>query len=191
MSKEKIVDRVYYFVCSDFSVNEFRLLLRTYYDSRPLYVEAVFFIHFMDGRLISTISNLMTLTFNIQYFIHSVVRIYKERDDILKSIKNDELSAQATWNTALPLHHLCYRAASIYRYRLWEKSSTIRKILPQRILENIRDTIEIKKIEDGCMAEHPIYPVDRAGVRERGEHSTIAYSPREIYLNINFHRKDD
>nr|BDT62048.1 MAG: hypothetical protein [Penaeus monodon majanivirus B] len=193
---EKTVDRVYYFVVSDFQVNEFRLLLRTYYDSRPLYVEIVFFIHLMDGRLINTISNLMTLTFDIQHFVHSVVSVYKERDAILKFIQKDEVNARVTWNTVLPLQQLCYRAASNYRNRFWENRSTTGKIVPPQIWKIIEDTTEIKKIENGyerkiCMAEHLIYPVDRAAVRERGELSTIAYSPREVYLNINYYREDD
>lgn len=193
---EKTVDRVYYFVVSDFQVNEFRLLLRTYYDSRPLYVEIVFFIHLMDGRLINTISNLMTLTFDIQHFVHSVVSVYKERDAILKFIQKDEVNARVTWNTVLPLQQLCYRAASNYRNRFWENRSTTCKIVPPQIWKIIEDTTEIKKIENGyerkiCMAEHLIYPVDRAAVRERGELSTIAYSPREVFLNINYYREDD
>nr|BDT61954.1 MAG: hypothetical protein [Penaeus monodon majanivirus A] len=190
---EKTVDRVYHFVRSEFDLNEFRLLLRTYYDRRPLYVEAVFFIHLMDGRLIHTLSNLMTLTFNVQHFICSVVGIYKDRCAILKFIKDDELDARATWNTALPLQHLCYRAAA----KLWENGrTTLCKIPPPRIWETIKATVAIRKIEEGyerriCMAEHLVYPVDRAAVRERGEHSTIAYSPREVYLNINYFREDD
>lgn len=165
------VDRVYYFDRNfRCGMDEFRLLLRTYYKSKPLYVEIIDFKHKKNG-IVYQIGNLckkttvMIFTFNIQRFVDFVVGSYLYRYEILESIQNDVSVTDASWiacDVTLPsLRNLCYRTILNYKDRIWP---VVHLRTPPQICDDVYNAIEIQeRIADGyerkiCRAECNVDP---------------------------------